>query len=187
MWTGTLCRGEDMIGKWKEVRDFRRVVLLLALSVVCMAILGSAAMTTHWAKEGWRWMLQHPGIALGEVGFSFVVGAVVGLLAAPVVVSCLFQTRLLVALPAVYGPSLAVVVLFSLVTDFGIPEALATAGIAFVSVCAGSIVALALLPAEARFDEKRCPSCGYNLRGDLSAGCPECGWRREGADEPRLQ
>ncbi len=26
----------------------------------------------------------------------------------------------------------------------------------------------------------RCIKCGYNLRGDLSAGCPECGWRREG-------
>ena len=24
-----------------------------------------------------------------------------------------------------------------------------------------------------------CPACGYNLRGDFSAGCPECGWRRE--------
>ena len=25
----------------------------------------------------------------------------------------------------------------------------------------------------------RCHSCGYDLRNDLSAGCPECGWRRE--------
>ncbi len=25
----------------------------------------------------------------------------------------------------------------------------------------------------------RCIKCGYDLRGDLSAGCPECGWRRE--------
>ncbi len=25
----------------------------------------------------------------------------------------------------------------------------------------------------------RCIKCGYNLRGDFSAGCPECGWRRE--------
>ncbi len=27
--------------------------------------------------------------------------------------------------------------------------------------------------------------CGYDLRGDFSAGCPECGWRREGSDEPK--
>jgi len=25
----------------------------------------------------------------------------------------------------------------------------------------------------------RCPRCGYDLRGNLSAGCPECGWQRE--------
>ena len=24
-----------------------------------------------------------------------------------------------------------------------------------------------------------CIKCGYDLRGDLSAGCPECGWQRE--------
>ncbi|MCH7719538.1 MAG: hypothetical protein IH988_00925 [Planctomycetes bacterium] len=24
-----------------------------------------------------------------------------------------------------------------------------------------------------------CVPCGYDLRGDFSAGCPECGWRRE--------
>ncbi|MDY7110541.1 MAG: hypothetical protein SYC29_18065 [Planctomycetota bacterium] len=23
-----------------------------------------------------------------------------------------------------------------------------------------------------------CPSCGYDLRGDFAAGCPECGWNR---------
>ena len=26
-----------------------------------------------------------------------------------------------------------------------------------------------------------CIKCGYDLRGDFSAGCPECGWRREDA------
>jgi hypothetical protein len=25
----------------------------------------------------------------------------------------------------------------------------------------------------------RCPKCGYDLRGDLDAGCPECGWNRQ--------
>ena len=25
----------------------------------------------------------------------------------------------------------------------------------------------------------RCPACGYDLRGDLSAGCTECGWNRD--------
>ena len=25
----------------------------------------------------------------------------------------------------------------------------------------------------------RCPQCAYDLRSDLTSGCPECGWRRE--------
>ena len=25
----------------------------------------------------------------------------------------------------------------------------------------------------------RCPQCGYDLRGDLQRGCPECGWNRQ--------
>ena len=29
-----------------------------------------------------------------------------------------------------------------------------------------------------RFARGRCPACGYDLSFDLSAGCPECGWRR---------
>ncbi len=27
-----------------------------------------------------------------------------------------------------------------------------------------------------------CPQCTYNLRGEFSAGCPECGWRRKEKD-----
>ena len=165
-----------MIGTWKGMRDLRRVVLLLALSVVGMAILGSAAMATEYAKDGrLRTLWQHPGNALEDLGIGFVVGAVVGLVSAPAVVPGLFQKRLLVAVPAVYGTSLAIVVLFTLVTDFWIWGALATAGIAFVSVCAGSFGAQALLP-DARSDEKRCPSCGYDLRGHSGGEvCPECG------------
>jgi hypothetical protein len=26
---------------------------------------------------------------------------------------------------------------------------------------------------------RRCPKCGYDLRGQLGAGCPECGWNRQ--------
>ncbi len=42
---------------------------------------------------------------------------------------------------------------------------------------------LALGPFTARRMIRRnrglCINCGYDLRGDLSSGCPECGWRRE--------
>jgi hypothetical protein len=30
----------------------------------------------------------------------------------------------------------------------------------------------------------RCPRCGYDLRGALENGCPECGWNRQSSDTP---
>jgi hypothetical protein len=30
-----------------------------------------------------------------------------------------------------------------------------------------------------RIKRGRCPKCGYDLRGELDAGCSECGWGRE--------
>ncbi len=38
---------------------------------------------------------------------------------------------------------------------------------------------LSIVRRYARFERGHCPRCGYELRGDFSAGCPECGWRRE--------
>ena len=32
-----------------------------------------------------------------------------------------------------------------------------------------------------RLRHNLCLECGYDLRGNLAAGCPECGWRREAA------
>jgi predicted Zn-ribbon and HTH transcriptional regulator len=32
-----------------------------------------------------------------------------------------------------------------------------------------------------------CPKCGYDLRGNLSAGCPECGWNRTTVSESIVQ
>jgi len=29
-----------------------------------------------------------------------------------------------------------------------------------------------------RFERGHCPRCNFDLRHDLTAGCPECGWRR---------
>ena len=32
-----------------------------------------------------------------------------------------------------------------------------------------------------RMRRGRCPACNYDLRHDLSDGCPECGWHRQPA------
>jgi hypothetical protein len=33
----------------------------------------------------------------------------------------------------------------------------------------------------------RCPRCDYDLKHDLAAGCPECGWRRVPAEKVKLR
>lgn len=41
------------------------------------------------------------------------------------------------------------------------------------------LVGIPLLRRAQRERRGRCPKCGYDLRGDYSAGCAECGWRKE--------
>lgn len=47
------------------------------------------------------------------------------------------------------------------------------------------VLVISLIPLKFRAWERnlancgdRCPICAYDLRGDLSRGCSECGWRR---------
>lgn len=49
--------------------------------------------------------------------------------------------------------------------------------ISFLIVCGLTMVLLRWKPPT----KGRCPKCDYDLRGDLSCGCLECGWRRESA------
>ncbi len=40
-------------------------------------------------------------------------------------------------------------------------------------------IAVPLVRQSLRAKRGRCLACGYDLRGNLEHGCPECGWRRE--------
>ncbi|MCK4873482.1 MAG: hypothetical protein KAS72_12210 [Phycisphaerales bacterium] len=56
-------------------------------------------------------------------------------------------------------------------------------GLVADSVCYGLLFFLAFLGGKhgrrfARRKRGRCPLCAYDLRGELDAGCPECGWNR---------
>ncbi|GJM18556.1 MAG: hypothetical protein DHS20C14_07690 [Phycisphaeraceae bacterium] len=42
----------------------------------------------------------------------------------------------------------------------------------------GSMTGFAYTRARLRIRRGRCPRCAYDLAGDLSPGCPECGWNR---------
>ncbi len=67
-----------------------------------------------------------------------------------------------------------------------IPTAVVPIGFAANTLIYGVLLwLLALAPFTARrmirHGRGHCLKCGYDLRGDFSAGCPECGWRREAA------
>jgi len=47
-------------------------------------------------------------------------------------------------------------------------------GVMLWLVICGQLVLRRLL----RRTRRRCPMCGYDLRGELGGGCPECGWGR---------
>ncbi len=52
-----------------------------------------------------------------------------------------------------------------------------------LSTLAASLLHIAhYLARRRRRSRGRCPQCAYNLRGDLDAGCPECGWGRQTPD-----
>lgn len=48
----------------------------------------------------------------------------------------------------------------------------------FAAAWWGLLFAPALVRRFLRRKRGRCPKCGYDLLGNLHAGCPECGWRR---------
>jgi len=48
----------------------------------------------------------------------------------------------------------------------------------FATIWALLLVAPGIIRLTLRRRRGRCPRCGYDLRGQLDAGCPECGWNR---------
>ena len=44
-----------------------------------------------------------------------------------------------------------------------------------------ALLMMSVMPRDDRLRRGQCPKCGYDLKGRLRLGCPECGWRREPA------
>ena len=165
----------------REIRTkrlVRRDLLVLGISIVCMALLGDAAMLTQWIKGGWLTAWSVPQDAVPTLLLCAVVGGFVGLWSWPCVSLCLSSKDLRLAVPVVYGVSLFVVVVYTFTGATGIFGPLSAAIPAFVSVCLCSVAARFVLP-NVVHDFGHCPQCGYDLRVRLEEGCPECGWRRK--------
>ncbi len=165
----------------REIRTkrlVRRDLLVFGISIVCMALLGDAAMMTQWVKEGWLTAWWDPLDAFPTLLLCAVIGGSVGLLSWPCVSLCLSSKDLRIAVPVVCGVSLIVVVVYTFTGATGTFGPLSAAIPAFLSVCICSVAARFALP-NGVHDVGHCPQCGYDLRVGLERGCPECGWRRE--------
>lgn len=102
--------------------------------------------------------------------FGVVAGAVLGLLISPFLVICLRDKSLLIACPTVFVGT------FAATTFAASPGApVNTMVISIGSMCALSLALYCFLPNYQSTSEHRCMNCGYNLRGNISGRCPECG------------
>ena len=100
-----------------------------------------------------------------------IIGAAAGVACAPFVLLCLRRKDPRWTIPAVYGSS-CVVALLASSTGNPIWTFVATVP----TLLGQSIVARFLLPDSLRvYDPGCCQTCGYNLTGNLSGICPECG------------
>ena len=164
----------------REIRTkrlVRRDLLVFGISIVCMALLGDAAILTQWIKGGWLTAWWVPLDAFPTLLLCAVIGGSVGLLSWPCVSLCLSSKDLRIAVPVVYGVSLFVVVVYTFTKATAIFGPLSTAIPAFLSVCLCSVAARFVLP-NVVHDVGHCPQCGYDLHVSIERGCPECGWGR---------
>jgi hypothetical protein len=159
-----------------------RILATHAMAVVAMVFLGLAAMVL--GSDSLAEWLQWDSIPV-LLFICAPIGGTVGVASSPIVALCLCRKDLRIAIPTVYGPSLAFVVLYVRLGPYahsGITTwPLETAVPAFIAVCALSVLAYLVLPN--RYDISpinRCPRCDYDLRGGTNSCCPECGWQQTG-------
>lgn len=156
---------------------------LVWIATVGMGLLASTIMFVALVRDFGLMGGVHRG--LFSVPFAFFVGSYVGVFSSLVVALCLPRKNLKVALPFVYGPAFFAVVMYTALNQ-GERAILSSALIAVTSVCALSVIAIALPNARGP-NPGLCPRCRYDLRGNFRAGCPECGWNRKDKEVGEIQ
>jgi hypothetical protein len=153
----------------RAIRLTLRHSLLFVVSIVGMAMLGAVAYAVATRGQGAF------GDLWPEIFIPAGVGAFVGIFSAPSVMMFLQDAQLGRSLPRVYGVSLAITVLWSLIIPImnGITAAApAIFSVIMMSARCGDRYSLP------RRSRHRCENCDYDLSGLADTGCPECGWGR---------
>jgi hypothetical protein len=103
-----------------------------------------------------------------------IVGSVIGLATSPVVAVCVHRKRLCIGLTIVYGLTTFVTILAVLTRLPAFTVLLSILALSLSSAC----IRIFLADAPQRREESDghfCDGCGYNLTGNTSGRCPECG------------
>ncbi|MFM9956757.1 MAG: hypothetical protein ACKVZJ_01665 [Phycisphaerales bacterium] len=105
--------------------------------------------------------------------FGFGLGVFLGVLVSLIIAPLIYKKPIGHAQSSVFVPSLlvAVVVSASVASDVPLWSAMACAATTIVA----SIVVRFAMPDFVPREEHHCPTCAYDLRGNTSGVCPECG------------
>ena len=133
------------------------------------------------AYAGFFWIagdsgfLAHARETLVEATGAALIGVPVGFMCSPLIVSWFARKRLVVVAPillVVVSSSIPVCIRVQPV--FGYWSPLGSIGLV-VAVFLGSGKVLSMYMPDIVFDPPHCPACGYDLTGNQSGVCTECG------------
>ncbi len=106
-----------------------------------------------------------------EATIAAIIGGVIATVSLPIAVGAMGRKKPLVVLSLVYGPTMAMILVVS--HHQGAILA-AEAGVAMLLVLS-VICHQYALPHDRVNRERRCSECRYDLRGNTTGRCPECG------------
>lgn len=139
----------------------RRLMVLFVFSVCTGVLLGGCSAA----------IIGPAGLAVVALFAGSIAGGAIGAIISPVIMVCLRRKVLADALMIVFGASYVSMIITSPMEDLHIVIGSTTTTMVMVAVCCR-----VFLP-----DDKSlvipdsCENCGYNLKGNVSGVCPECG------------
>lgn len=137
-------------------------------------LLGGVFAATSWIY-GDANFLSHPYETFVEACAASIIGVIVGLICSPFVIVWLARKRLVLAgVLLLLGVTPVIPLIMTYGRAIGIESAIGIVAV-IVSVFILSCKALSIYLSDIVFDPPNCPACGYDLTGNESGACSECG------------